>query len=198
MQITGINKETNEIEYRILAREGNKDIVKEDCSYIKHTSREAFGKIKEKERVKRQLELDGGLYDVWEVENYTVTNNIELRLILEELDSSERTFLFSIMSFIGYEEGILKKRNGEIISSKDLLEISNLSKPTLNKVIKRLEMKKILYKKEEKGKQNQYFINPWIFSRGKRIKTELKDMFKDYKIRSRKNVKWSDLDGKRY
>ena len=184
------------MELRLLAREGNKDIIREDCSYISHKSRQAFEKIKEKEKKKRQCEIEGGLYDVWEVESYTAVNNKELRLALEELNSAEKTFLFSVIPYIGYEDGLVKKRNGDNINNKDLIEITGLSKPTLIKTIKSLIDKKILYK-HEVGRQNQYFINPWIFGRGKRIKIDLKRMFKDYKIKSKDNVRWSDLDGER-
>ncbi len=111
--------------------------------------------------------------------------------MLNELDIYEKSFLYSIAAYVGYEDGCLKYDNGKEINFESLIEITQISRRKLKDVINQLVNKKVLYKKK-KGRNIQYFVNPWLISKGNRISKKLRTMFKEYNIKIYKK-KWREL-----
>lgn len=116
----------------------------------------------------------------------------ENRKQLKNLSVYERSFIYSIVTFVGYEDCCIKYDNGNCLDFDDLVEISGMSRGKCSSTITSLIAKDILYKgKNSKG--IQYFVNPWLFSKGNRIQNTLKTMFKNYRIKVLDNKKWSEV-----
>lgn len=179
-----IEKGTGEI----LADEDEGDRIK----YVKQSSLKGFEKVKENISIKRQEEIDEGQYDKWTIDNFFKGNILELKAIMKELDTYEKALLYTIAPYVGYEDCCIRHANGKELSVDDLVELSGMSRDKAFKVVKSLIDKDILYKGKN-SKNVQYFVNPWLFSKGTRVNRVLKRMFKNYKIRTKNNVKWSDL-----
>ena len=94
----------------------------------------------------------------------------------------ERSFLFSIATYVGYEDCCLKFDNGKVLDFDDLVTISGMSRGKLSQVLGMLIKADIIYKGLN-SKGIQYFINPWIYCKGIRINAVLKTMFKNYHVR---------------
>jgi predicted HTH transcriptional regulator len=128
----------------------------------------------------------------WKIEHFYKGHTSEIRKIMKELSANEKAFLFSIATYIGYEDCCLKYDNGENITSEDLIQITNLGRTTVFDVISSLIKKDILYKGRN-SKNRQYFINPWLFCKGNRINKVLKTMFQNYRIRILEGKRWKDV-----
>ena len=123
--------------------------------------------------------------------HFIKANEEEGRLVLGELDSKEKVVLFTLQYYVSYESGLLRYSNGKDIGFSEMVDIIGMSRGTLSKVIDGLIAKDILYKGRNSHRV-QYFMNPWLFSKGEYNPT-LKDMFGNYIIRSKGNVRWKDL-----
>lgn len=130
--------------------------------------------------------------EVWKIEHFHKGNDEEIRKLMKELGIYEKAFLFSIATYIGYEDCCIKHINGKELDFDGLVEISGMSRGKVSEVINSLRHKDILYKGTN-SKGIQYFINPWLFCKGNRINKVLRTMFKNYRIRVLNNVKWGDL-----
>ena len=131
-------------------------------------------------------------YQNWDLDNFYRANISELTLILKELSSTEKAFLLSISPYISFEDCHLKYHNNVDIGTEDLANITQMSRATVYKTIETLIDKDIIYKGRN-SKTRQYFVNPWIFSKGSRVNKVLKAMFGNYKIRMLDNKKWKDI-----
>lgn len=101
----------------------------------------------------------------------------ELQIILPELTNDEKIFLFSVIPYVSYEDNCLKYTNGKPIATKDLIRLVGISRSQTYETIKSLVNKKLLYKIKN-GKTKNYFINPKLFSKGRKINEEVLAMFK--------------------
>ncbi len=149
---------------------------------VRKASLEAYNRIKERNKQ----------YQEWELEGFYKGNVKEARKIMKELDVYEKAFLFSIAPYVGYEDCCLKYDNGIELKFDALVDISGISKGKLSSVINGLVEKDILYKGKNSN-STQYFVNPWLFCKGKRINKVLKTMFKNYQIRVFNGTRWKDL-----
>jgi hypothetical protein len=128
----------------------------------------------------------------WKIENFYKGNTAEIQKLMRELTVYEKAFLFSIATYIGYEDCCLKYSNGKDITTEDLVEISGMNRSTVFEVINSLVNKDILYKGKN-SKNRQYFMNPWLFCKGQRISKVLKTMFKNYRVRIYKCQRWGEI-----
>jgi hypothetical protein len=115
----------------------------------------------------------------------------ELRKVLPLLDKNEKSLLMSISPYISYRDCHLQWSNGKDIDVDAMSRISGYCKKTVNEILKSLKKKDIVYHGEN-SKSFQWFVNPWLFSRGSTINVVLKTMFKNYYIHT-KGCKWKDL-----
>lgn len=123
---------------------------------------------------------------------FTKVNLEEFKLILIELNVYEKAFLLSIIPYVGYEDCVLKRRNGAVLDIDDFVKLSGISRAKIYEVIFSLGNKYIIYKKKV-NKKTKYYINPWLFSRGDKLDENLKEMFGKYEIRCRSMKTWNNL-----
>jgi len=114
-------------------------------------------------------------------------------LILKELNPYEKSLLFTIQYYVAYESGIIQYPNGKEIGFDDICSLTGLSREKTATVLSSLIKKDLIYKGKNSRKV-QYFMNPWIATKGIAPNPTLKEMFKNYKIRSKASVMWKDLD----
>lgn len=151
-------------------RAGDRIVRKESINYLKN--RESSVEI----RKRRFVRLD----------------EEEGKLVAKELSAYERAVLFQLQYYVSYESGLIKHANGREIGFADIVELTGLARKTVADAIEELIKKDILYKGKN-SKKTQYFLNPWIASKGIIENATLKEMFGNYRIRSKGNVRWKDL-----
>lgn len=105
----------------------------------------------------------------------------ELKAVIPKLNTYEKVFLFSIMPYISYEDCCIKDRKGNDIGTEELKLITGISRSLLYETIDTLIQKDIIYKGKN-SRNRQYFVNPWLFCKGKQINKVLQTMFKNYYI----------------
>jgi hypothetical protein len=153
---------------------------------------EVTGEVYDGDRIIRKASVDYlNNTQIWKLDHFFKGHIGELRNWSEELTIEEKAFLFSIATYIGYEDCHIRYDNGKNIGTEDLVKISHMSRSTVYEVIKSLISKDILYRGKN-SKERQYFINPWIFVKGNRINKVLKTMFCNYKIRVLGGVAWKN------
>lgn len=118
----------------------------------------------------------------WNLEHFFKGHIPEIRELMKSLSTFDRAFLFSIATYVGYEDCCLKFDNGRVLDFEDLVDISGMSRGKLSEVLNGLKNADIIYKGVN-SKGFQYFVNPWIYCKGVRINAVLKTMFKNYHIR---------------
>lgn len=161
---------------------------------------ERVGEIGEGDKITRKKSLDylndvADLKDTieWDSESFFKGHTDEIILLIKDLSIHEKAFLLSIVPYIAYESCHLRYNNGKDIGTEDLVTITQMSRSTTYETIQKLINKDVLCKaKNSKGRQ--YYINPWIFNKGNRINIVLRTMFKNYKIRTKNNIKWGDAE----
>jgi len=125
--------------------------------------------------------------------NFTKIDVNESRLLLEELSPNERSLLFILQLYVSYESCLIKYPNGKDISFSDIVDISKWSRNTTKEALDLLIKKNIIYKGKN-GHNVQYYMNPWVISKGSLVNETLFEMFKNYKIRSKGNKTWEELN----
>lgn len=158
--------------------------------HVKKNSIESYKR--NRKAIERRKVNDSSKYMSWDLKHYSKVNTDELRLLLPELSKNERIVLFSLLPYVGYDDCLLKHINGKELNIEGIAKISSLSASTVEKVVKSLRHKDILYKGKN-SRNVQYFINPWICSRGSKLSKVLKTMFQNYEVQSFGGIKWKDL-----
>lgn len=164
----------------------------EPCNIITKNG-EIIGEFGEGDKIVRKASID---YlketEVWKIEHFYKGNIAEIRKQLESLSTFEKAFLFSIATYVGYEDCCIKYDNGQCLGFDDLVKITRISRTKALSTINGLIKADILYKgKNSKGLQ--YFVNPWLFCKGTRIQKVLKTMFRNYKIKVMNGQRWGEL-----
>lgn len=158
--------------------------------HVKKNSIESYKR--NRKAIERRKVNDSSKYMSWDLKHYSKVNTDELRLLLPELSKNERIVLFSLLPYVGYDDCLLKHINGKELNIEGIAKISSLSASTVEKVVESLRHKDILYKGKN-SRNVQYFINPWICSRGSKLSKVLKTMFQNYEVQSFGGIKWKDL-----
>lgn len=158
--------------------------------HVKKNSIESYKR--NRKAIERRKVNDSSKYMSWDLKHYSKVNTDELRLLLPELSKNERIVLFSLLPYAGYDDCLLKHMNGKELNIEGIAKISSLSVSTVEKVVESLRHKDILYKGKN-SRNVQYFINPWICSRGSKLSKVLKRMFQNYEVQSFGGIKWKDL-----
>lgn len=128
----------------------------------------------------------------WNLEHFFKGHVEEIRELMSSLSIYERGFLFSIATYVGYEDCCIKYDNGVCLDFEALVRISGMSRGKLSEVLSSLIKSDIIYKGNN-SKGFQYFINPWIYCKGTRINCVLKTMFKNYRIRVLDGKQWGSV-----
>ena len=191
MNLVGFNEEqkTEDKALKVINPDGEiVNHINKGDKIVRKSSIDAFKEIKENE-AKASCES-------WDMREFYKANTEELQLISKELSQNEKAFLFSIAPYISFDSNILqigKGRKADDIGTEDLIGITGMSRSVLYYTIDLLHKKDIIYKGKN-SRNRQFYINPWLYCKGNRINKVLRDMFKNYKIRSRNNVLWKDLN----
>lgn len=127
-----------------------------------------------------------------QVNQFFKGNAEEIRLILEELDISEKGMLLTIAAYVGYDDCCVKYTNGKDVNANHLFKMAKIGRTKGYEILDSLRAKDIIYVGKN-SKSYQYFVNPWLFCKGKRIDKVLRRMFMNYRIRSLDNIQWKDL-----
>lgn len=143
-------------------------------------------KIREAEAVK------AGDKQEWNLEHFFKGHIPEIRELMKSLTTFERAFLFSIATYVGYEDCCLKYDNGKCLDFNDLVVISGMSRGKASDVLSSLIKSDIIYKGIN-SKGIQYFVNPWIYCKGIRINKVLQTMFKNYCVRILGGKQWGKV-----
>jgi len=128
----------------------------------------------------------------WNLEHFFKGHIPEIRGLMKSLSVYDRSFMFSIATYVGYEDCCLKYDNGKVLDFEDLVDISGMSRGKLSQVLSELKKADIIYKGIN-SKGIQYFVNPWIFCKGIRINAVLKTMFRNYHIRVLGGKQWGNV-----
>lgn len=129
----------------------------------------------------------------WKMEHFYKGHITEMRKTMSELNTYEKAFLYSIATYVGYEDCCLKHDNGNELTFDDLVLLSGMSRSKVSEVINSLIKKDILYKGRNSSSNKQYFMNPWLFCKGHRINKVLATMFKNYHIRVLGGKQWKNV-----
>lgn len=157
---------------------------------VRKTSIDAFRNIKEQETK--------DICESWKMKDFYKTNSEEMQLVSKELSTNEKAFLFSIVPYISFDHNSLQIGKGKKavdVGTEDLVEITGMSRSIVYSTINSLVDKDIIFRGKN-SRNMQYYVNPWLFCKGNRINKVLKNMFKNYKIRSQGGVAWKDFDDK--
>lgn len=165
------------------------NVIKKGDKIVRKASIDSFKDLK------NQLKEAG--CEKWQMSEFYKANTEETQLVSNELSTSERAFLFSIAPYVSFEDNHLQIGRGKKavdIGTEDLINITGMSRSTLYETINLLASKDIIYRGIN-SRNRQYFVNPWLFCKGNMINKVLKTMFKNYKVRSKGNIPWKDLEG---
>lgn len=165
--------------------------IYEGDSIRRKESRETYIRHEQERTEKKPSEML-----VWNMSNFMKMNVAEVRLWMDDLSQAEKSFLFSIVPCVSYDDCHLEI-DGRDIGTEDLINITKLSRGLVYETIRTLTQKDILYRGKN-SKNRQYFVNPWIFCKGNMINKVLKTMFKNYKIRILGGKQWEDVKDKKY
>jgi hypothetical protein len=143
-------------------------------------------------KARKKPAVDNSTIVEWNLENFTKMYVPEMRLWMKDLNQTEKAFLFSVGTYVSFDDCHLQYDNGRDIGSEDLVEITGLSRSIVYETIRSLVKKDIMYKGKN-STNRQYFVNPWIFCKGNRINKVLRTMFKNYRIRIMGGKQWKDL-----
>lgn len=162
---------------------------------VSKTTGEVIGEIEPGDRIVRKKSIEH-LKSVreWKIDHYYRGNLREIAKWMKDLTPQEKAILFTVSPYVGWEDCCLKHENGNMVTFGFIVEMSCLSRGAVSKAINGLIGKDILYRGKN-SKERQYFMNPWLFSKGNRINSILQTMFRNYKIRVCQNIKWGNLKG---
>jgi hypothetical protein len=154
-------------------------------------SRNSLKSKKDKE-MREYAAIKSGDKQEWNLEHFFKGHIPEIRELMKSLSVYDRAFLFSIATYVGYEDCCLKFDNGRVLDFEDLVDISGMSRGKLSQVLSGLIKADIIYKGNN-SKGLQYFVNPWIYCKGVRINAVLKTMFKNYHVRVLGGQQWGTV-----
>jgi len=100
----------------------------------------------------------------------------------EKLTGAQLLLILVISKYIRYGSGLVAFDNGKSISADQLADLSGISRRTVYRAIDDLATKRIIFKGKT-GNEVQYYFNPFIFAKGKRVNKTLYAMFKKSKWR---------------
>jgi len=147
---------------------------------------EQAGVIREGDRILRKQSAEHLLdtIEILENEPFVKTYLKPMFHVAKCLSGPEVQFLHYLLPYLSYESGMLKHSNGKPVTRAYMAEEIGTSTRTIDRMIKKLKEKQIL-SRNTVGKESQYFLNPYLFMRGKRVNKTLVDMFR--------NTRWAKL-----
>ena len=132
---------------------------------------------------------------IMESHGFIKNNYRELREVLKELDSYEAKTLSIMINYIEYWSNCVVLGRKKEITVKDIADFTGISERKMSDVLKTLKKKYLIATVSVgKGKiQLQYYVNPWVATKGSAVNATLKTMFRNYPIRTKGMKKWKEL-----
>lgn len=107
-------------------------------------------------------------------------------LVKEKISEGEWKVILVCLDHLSYVTGgVIHKTTNNFMSYEEIMEESGLSRASIFRAIDNLVKKKILHIGKT-GRENQLFMNPFIFMRGCYINNTLYSMFRNSKWNKRK------------
>jgi len=178
--------------YVINAKTGEQtNVLNEGDKIVRASSIKSFKTIKQGEEGEQgKVECEK-----WKMKEFYKANVSEIQLLSKDLSQGEKAFLFSIAPYVSFDDNSLQIGHGKKavdIGTEDLVEITGMSRSAVYDTINTLAAKDVIYRGKN-SRNKQYYVNPWLYCKGNRINKVLKNMFKNYKVRSKSNISWNDL-----
>lgn len=131
---------------------------------------------------KKTLKNEADVIELNKDKNFVKMYNDTMAILgQEDMTLSEYKICFTLLKYIGYDNGILRfENNGRFLNLTDIERITRLSKSTTIRGMQGLISKKI-YGVHKTGKENCYTVNPFIFMKGKYVNKTLYDFYKKSK-----------------
>jgi len=126
----------------------------------------------------RTKEYFGATVEILPDEAYIKTFTKPLTQLAETLTGPETSLVYYLVQYLSYESGMLKHRNGQPLDRAYISDETGQSERTVDRLLQGLKEKHVMGRNVV-GREVQYFLNPWLFMRGKRINRTLHDMFKN-------------------
>lgn len=144
---------------------------------------EQIGNIYEGDRIVRKESVEFLKETIpWKIKDPFIKMFPEsLRVVALNSSGTELAIIMSLIECIDYDTGMLSSHKGFPITNIDIEEITGFNKKTIIIAMDNIVCNKIL-SRNKVGRSYQYFANPFIFMKGKRITTTLHAMFKNYKV----------------
>ena len=111
-------------------------------------------------------------------EPYTKIYNRPMFSLAKSLSGSEMQMVYFLLPYLSYESGMLKARNGQPLTRQQISDKTGLSINTVDRLLQGLKKVQVIGRNVV-GREVQYFMNPYLFMRGKRINWTLRDMFQN-------------------
>lgn len=163
---------------------------------VNESTGEIIGDIRSGDRIlrKESMVAYAKLEEVreWKINHYYRGHLSEIRKWMKELTPHEKALLFTVSPYVGYTDCCLRHDNGNMFRFRDMIELSCMARSSVAVALRGLIDKDILYRGKN-SKEIQYFMNPWLFSKGKVINKILQMMFRNYRIKVCNNMKWANL-----
>lgn len=105
---------------------------------------------------------------------------MDVRYIAKDISGISLAIAIFLQTYAKYQSNLIAYDNGRPISNDDIVKLTEYSKPTVVKCMDELVSTKV-FARVKVGKSYQYYANPYIFCKGKRVNKTLIDMFKNYK-----------------
>lgn len=162
-----------------------------------------IGELNEGDRILRKSSSDAykracddGVFNsddstFWEYGGYVKVNTNELSLWLSQLNTTERQLLLCIIPYVQYTSCAIFYKNHIPCDYDGLCNISNLKHSSVFSAVASLRKKNII--SVVKNSKTQFYICPWIVTKGMAINKTLKVMFCNYHIQSMGGKRWGDL-----
>jgi hypothetical protein len=141
--------------------------------------------IKDCEFEKQEKEADSGNFPWREKDEFVKVFPKEIAEIAPVLSGTEIVIVMLLMSCMSYSDGLLRKGGkGKPITMEYIEKLTGYSHKTVIKSMANLVRNRVYFYGRTGRKETdpyQFYVNPYIFFKGKYINPTLVSMFKDYK-----------------
>jgi hypothetical protein len=143
---------------------------------------EIVGEIQKGDRIIRKTSIDkyNSTIDLNNGESFVKVFSNALYELSDKLTGKEALFLYYLLQYVNYEDGILE-RNKELLTKEMIVEETKQSERNVERLIAGLIEKEIIGKHRTGTKKIAYTVNPFIFMKGKRIDKTLYELYKKTK-----------------
>jgi hypothetical protein len=147
---------------------------------------ERLGELNHGDAIKRKSTSDflSSTLEILHDEPYIKTYVKPMFELSKTLSGSEMQMIHFLTAYISYESGMLKHGNGKPVTRGYIADATGMSIKSVDRILHNLRDHQVLGRNVV-GREVQYFANPYLFMRGRRINKTLHDMFK--------NSRWARL-----